>query len=334
MIDSTEFPQADNLLQVAMVADAVNAGHLTDEEIEKYLGLSSDSRQGRYYRKAAQILDLIINNHNVSELTICGQEFVALETQEQRLEYLARCLISTELFYGGLNYIYLNNPTKNQLKDWFVSIYPRSAETAHRRFSTFYHYLTDANLINDMGGSLSIQRFQGAVAIQAQKTETFLNFGQFANPMKDSKTPNPEYIRYEVSSQKLEQANLVHWKLVNGKSEFLNSKSLKPFSNLHIDLYTQEKGSVIIYEMKSVNTKSNFLNQIRKAVSQIYEYRYVYNIPDAILSIVTNQPVSKNEKWILDYLAKDRLIAYEWTDDFKNYQCDDESKKLLGNFAP
>jgi len=83
--------------------------------------------------------------------------------------------------------------------------------------------------------------------------------------------------------------------------------------------------------MKSINSeRSNTLSQIRRAISQLYEYRYIYGQPDASLSIVTNAELSRSQAWLASYLAKDRRIAYEWTTDFQVFHADDASKRLLG----
>ncbi len=85
-----------------------------------------------------------------------------------------------------------------------------------------------------------------------------------------------------------------------------------------------------MYEMKSISHDwTNGMKQIRRAVSQLYEYRYVYGMPEAILSIVTNAEVPKSWKWVTSYLAKDRAIAYEWTSDFVNFHTDALSSALL-----
>ncbi len=133
----------------------------------------------------------------------------------------------------------------------------------------------------------------------------------------------------------MERANLLHWKLVDAKASFLAASGATPHNNAHIDLFAEMKKEFIIYEMKSVNEEStNLLSQVRKAVSQLYEYRFIYARPDARLCIVTNQGVSKENEWILSYLEKDRSIAYEWTDDFVDFNSNPQSKALTGVFAP
>src|SRR5689334_19394567 len=93
-----DFPQADKLNQVAMVADAVKSGHTSDHEIESFIGLDSENRQGRYYRKEAENLGLITTQENNSTLTGLGKSFTDLATPEDRRDFLATLLTNTELF--------------------------------------------------------------------------------------------------------------------------------------------------------------------------------------------------------------------------------------------
>src|SRR4051794_10688541 len=93
-----DFPQADRLNQVAMVADAVKSGRDSDHEIEAFIGLDSENRQGRYYRKAAELVGLITTHDNHSQLTALGRSFTELATQQERTDFLATLLTNTDLF--------------------------------------------------------------------------------------------------------------------------------------------------------------------------------------------------------------------------------------------
>lgn len=50
------FLQADDLYKVIQVAIAVNNRFTSDSDIERFIGLNSAGRQGRYYRLAAEKL--------------------------------------------------------------------------------------------------------------------------------------------------------------------------------------------------------------------------------------------------------------------------------------
>ena len=82
IIKSEEIPQADSLDNVLVTAEAVSKGKTSFQTIAKALGL--DTRQGRYYRKAAEILGLIKNYRNFSVLTPLGHKIVTADRAEQQ----------------------------------------------------------------------------------------------------------------------------------------------------------------------------------------------------------------------------------------------------------
>lgn len=336
MVKTEDFPQADKLLQVGMVAVAVAKDNHEDDAIEAYIGLSSSGRQGRYYRHAATLLGLIENHHNHSQLTSLGYEYASLKGEAARIDFLARCLIETEVFKSALKYIFEYKPTINQLRAWFLAFYPGAKGTANRRFSTFISYLRDADLVSENGGSLNIQRFVGGVVLRKVPLTPHMA-GRTVTKTVSAAPPisTAGALKIDIEMQKRERANQLHWKLIAAKAEFLLKNGCEPKENEHVDLYVESKKGTIFYEMKSIGEdKKNFLPQIRKAVSQLYEYRYIFGKPDAKIAIVTNEEIPATEKWIADYLSIDRSIAYEWTNDFSNFLCTGQSKSLLDEFSP
>jgi hypothetical protein len=336
MIRKADFPQADRLLQVGDVARAIGAEKRSDKEIEAFIGLDSKGRQGRYYRLAAKILGLIENQSNRAVLTPVGQEYKNLHTKAARIDFLARCLIDTPVFREALQYIHKQRPTDDQLRLWFNNFYPGASTTAKRRYSTFVSYLRDAHLLTQSGGTNQLSRYAGAVMKQ---TASSPKKGLYGTPTKDKNAPRADLasgaITYDVDAQKLERANQTHWQLVAAKSAFLGERGWPAYENEQIDLYATTGAQTIIYEMKSINSEtSNQLSQIRKAISQLYEYRFIFNEPKAALCIVTNAAIAKKDAWLLGYLAKDREIAYEWTKDFESFECQADSKSLLKTFSP
>lgn len=150
-LTTSDFPQADEIISVGLVANAVSDGYHTDEEIENYLpGLHSNNRQGRYYRHAAQLLGLIQNSNNYAILTPIGMQFLNCQTEQSRLVFLANRMQQTPLFESALRYIQLHAPNDQQLRDWLLNAYDNaggSQETAERRYKTFIRWLTDVGLI-------------------------------------------------------------------------------------------------------------------------------------------------------------------------------------------
>jgi len=108
---------------------------------------------------------------------------------------------------------------------------------------------------------------------------------------------------------KVERASVVHDLLVRTMSARLSSNDLQPFYNDLIDLYCTIDGTTFIFEMKSTTDK-NQLSQVRSAVSQLYEYRFLHNMDGATLVVVLDKP--PHEPWVIEYLLEDRAMLLCW----------------------
>lgn len=335
MVDTSDFPQADRLEQVGKVAIAVAKGNRSDDEIEDFIGLGSAGRQGRYYRRAAEILGLITTSQNYSSLTALGKEFASISSSTARSDFLAQCLLETPVFRAALDYIFAKKPSEAQLRAWFRNFYPGESSTAGRRYSTFRNYLFECGLIKYVGHQITVSKYSGAVTKQKiSSVEQLRGKSVHQKAVKPPEAWSGQTISYDIDSQKMERANQTHWNLITAKSAFLDHRGFPAFENEHIDLYTHsENGDILLYEMKSI-FENNLIAQIRKAIAQLYEYRFVFSAPNANLCIVTNAPIPKTDTWLLDYLGKDRNIAYEWTEDFENFECSVMSNTILNLFAP
>jgi hypothetical protein len=257
-----------------------------------------------------------------------------LSNKNSQRELLARSLMETTVFSDALRYIRNQNPTDGQLQAWFSNYYPGQKGTAHRRYSTFTAYLKDAQLVD--ASAVKIRASRSTIAVE--KIHNKIQSGIAGKPVKKEaleaiKSTSTGTIKFEISSQKRERANQVHWNLVVAKTAFLKARSLPADDNRLVDLFSSRHADTIIYEMKSLSGK-NLSSQIRHAVAQLYEYRYIFSQPKATLCIVTNSAISKTDSWVTDYLATDRNIAYEWTEDFESFSCTKASKTLLADFAP
>ena len=74
-IQSNDLPQADRIESVVLATVAIANGANTDIAIANQVpGIEGDDRQGRYYRRAAEILGFITNNRNNAQITQKGQE--------------------------------------------------------------------------------------------------------------------------------------------------------------------------------------------------------------------------------------------------------------------
>jgi hypothetical protein len=123
-----------------------------------------------------------------------------------------------------------------------------------------------------------------------------------------------------------EKANCEHARILNLLAARLRFKNIQVFENTFIDLLINVDNQTFIFEVKS-NHGSNTLSQIRKAIGQLYEYRYRINKPQATLCIVLQERPSQD--WIVNYLVNDRKILVCWLVDEVRVECTIECDKIL-----
>lgn len=132
-------------------------------------------------------------------------------------------------------------------------------------------------------------------------------------------TPKPYDRRKELADPELtnikrQRRNLAHKELIDLMESWLRGLGANPQENDHIDLFAKIPGDgSFIFEMKSGG--ESLLEQIRKGLSQLYEYRYRYQnvIGDHHISLCLVLPEDPTSiPWITDYLCTDRGINICW----------------------
>lgn len=117
------------------------------------------------------------------------------------------------------------------------------------------------------------------------------------------------YIISQFSKKKLEQANLNHSKTLFILNCKLNQLGYQAIETKHIDAFSVLDSGPAIFEVKSI-TEENETDQVRCAISQLYEYRFLYSLNNASLWLVLS--VEPFSGWIIDYLVNDRNINVLW----------------------
>lgn len=92
-------------------------------------------------------------------------------------------------------------------------------------------------------------------------------------------------------------------------SAWLGERGIEVKENRLIDAYAQLTSGPAIFEVKSITT-SNEKAQIRSAVGQLLEYRYLHDIPRASLWVVfSSEPVGKQ---MVNFLRDDQSTRVVW----------------------
>ena len=127
--------------------------------------------------------------------------------------------------------------------------------------------------------------------------------------LPEVKADSDPYIISQMARAKLERANTNHEHTLQTLSTFLESNGFVVERSRLVDAYCRLKTGPAIFEVKSI-TPENERPQCRHALSQLYEYRYLYSMPNASLWIVLSEP--PHIIWITDYLQGDRGLGVLW----------------------
>jgi hypothetical protein len=119
------------------------------------------------------------------------------------------------------------------------------------------------------------------------------------------------YIVSQIARVKVEQASRVHSETLELLRRFLHERRLEVTNSRLIDAFSVLSCGPAIFEVKSI-TDANERQQIRHAVSQLYEYRFLHSLFNASLWMVFSAgPASR---WLVDYLLHDRGFRLAWVE--------------------
>jgi hypothetical protein len=342
-IPSDEIPQADLIRDVIKAVVSVSQGAITFQEIA--IAINKTERQGRYYRKAAEIIGLISTPKlNSSVLTPLGRDFIATGATLKN-PLLIQGVLSARFFQRLIPFFEANivrGLTHLEIIHFIVTVSDLVEDSMlRRRLSSVISWLEQLRVIEKRGDRffLSIDNIN--------KTIEILNFNDIDEPVLPATGTLQEYQTVEgrISSAseivtvykdqaRLERANKAHRTLVNLVAKRIREAGGIPKSNQFIDLATTLERD-FIFEMKST-AAGNVNSQIRKGISQLYEYRYLENTPKANLILVIENPLAKDEAWMLDYMETDRDIHLIWDGNDSLYGSEHTRRHLpfLGIQAP
>lgn len=322
-IQSDEIPQADTLSDVVRTIVCVANGGQSFQEIAAAIG--KVERQGRYYRKAAEILGFVvtpIRNHSV--LTPAGQAFVQSNPSIAHPDFVA-ALLNARIFQRLIPYLELRKDvgvTRKEIVNFITSVADITADSmAPRRFSSVVAWLDATGMVTKHGDRhfLSNSWVNQAVPI--------LEFTDVNEPILPRSTDLSEYTTVAARAKKAretivtyrdlvatERADNAHRQLVNLVAQRIKGEGSIPRYNYLIDLATRFDEVDYIFEMKSL-TEGNAKSQIRSGLSQLYEYRYLQNLPEAKLVLVLETRLPRKFRWMVDYLESDRDVLTIWDGD-------------------
>lgn len=333
-IPSEDIPQADVLNDVVQTVEAVATGARTFGDIADALG--KVDRQGRYYRRAAEILGFIHNRHNRSTLTVTGRNFI--DHPARRSELLAEAVLKSRLMQRALPFFEANrkNGVRRQELTRFITevTQPVGESMIPRRVSTVVSWLESIGMIQETDGRYFLRGGlpPGVDIVQYREVD---------EPLLPKKYDLEEYSGVAGSARKAkgvltvmiddaatERAEKAHQMLMNLVAKKVRGVGAIPRNNPIVDLAATVRDDDFLFEMKSTTDK-NVHSQVRRAISQLYEYRYLQNQPSAKLVIVIENPPPDEKKWLVDYVVRDRELLIAWDGDGRTLHCPTEINKEL-----
>jgi hypothetical protein len=332
-VSSSNIPQADKLDNVISLILEAGRGAETDAKLIAGIPTLNTPRQGRYYRNAAEILGFIENHRNHARLTMAGLEFLKNPTLQNPGFIAAVLKIDIIQQLLPLFEIRLNGLTRQELTDYTIAFSaPTGPSVIPRRVSTILSWLRDLQVIKEIDGlyyldksftdHLSVLEVADLEQPLFPVTADLKEYSQIETRIAGAK----EVITIYKDAARLERANIAHQHLVNLVASRITASGCIAKSNALIDLATASDQD-FIFEMKSMGD-TNVRSQIRKGLSQLYEYRYLQHKSEAMLVLVMEKQLPKKEQWMIDYLEQDRAVSIIWNGDGELHGTAQAHKKL------
>jgi len=336
LLPGKAIPQADRLDDVVRLVEAVHKGAHTDVEIGKYLdpGSKDPGRHGRYYRPAAEILGFITNVQNHALLTDLGRQIVKSSGQA-RQDCLLSTVLNNQLFQRVTFFLeqHPNGVLREELIQFIKAVTTLASSTAERRVTTIANYLTAVGALNyrdqkyfldpsvaQRSQPLEIEDIAQPVLVKSKDLKEY-------RTVEERLTKASQTVQILRNEAAVERADNAHRRLVNLVAERLRAAGSLPRYNPLIDLFAPVGKQAYIFEMKSL-TKSNVRSQFRRGLSQLYEYKYLHSLPDAIPVLVIESALPIELNWMQQYLEKDRQVRLIWNGDNELHASPETRKDL------
>lgn len=332
-INSNDIPQADILEDVIKTVIAVSQGHATFQDIASFI--NKVDRQGRYYRRAAELLGLIKNRANTSILTGLGREFVRTNATLQN-PILIQSILGTRIFQRLIAFFetHPEGVSRDEIIEYLSNVTSDIGPSMlPRRVMSLLSWLSALNIIEERNQRYKLKKTvtqQIPLLEFTESDEPILprtsNLGEYRTVHERASGAEQEIAFYR-NQAKLDRADNAHRKLTNLVATRIRSSGSLPRRNAFIDLAARVNELDYIFEMKSI-TDSNAKSQVRSGISQLYEYRYLQNIPDANLVLVLENNLPASIRWMSDYLEMDRNIMLVWDGNNRLYARESTKNRL------
>lgn len=334
-IPSKDVIQADTPERVMATVDAVARGARNDKDIAAAIG-GLDARQGRYYRRAGEVFGFMVRDANHRSVVTPAGKVFANAHQAVKRALFTQAVLSNPLFQRMLPFLEGKGAagvTRDEMEMFLNAVADLGAASmVERRVSSYLGWLVKLGLAKIVGKRWVFDHLPAAVPLvryESNEEPIFPNRFDLNEYQEQAQrvASKHEAIMYYVDRAKQERANTSHEMLVNLMAEHLRQRGAIPKANRYVDLSARWEGDDFLFEMKST-TKKNPHSQIRRGLSQLYEYRYIQNVKKAKLVLVIENPLPKQNRWMEDFLLNDRGVLLVWDGNGK-FNCSPDIRKQL-----
>lgn len=331
---SEDVPQADILEDVVATARAVAGGARSDQDIAR--AIRKDPRQGRYYRRAAEIVGLTLRRHpNLSELSELGQAVVSETDAQHRRVLLSEAVMRADVFRDTFEYIRATQGVTVRDVRRYLLDRGLGRSVAYRRAHTILSWLRELDLIalsDDTYRAIWRPAYGGrAVEIVGPDIE----MEPAPPPIRDlGEMPDIRWVHrpkhedaQETAEEKQEQAATSHRRLIERMATVITVRGSTPLCSGLMDLLAEFPDTRYLFEMKSC-TLRNMRSQVRRGVGQLIEYRYLYRLENPLLCLVLEREPSGRLRWLIDFLWSVGVHVC-WPAGAEGFTCSAQSREAL-----
>jgi hypothetical protein len=265
------------------------------------------------------LLEPVLAGH--SELTNEGANLADARQRPQRRDILIAAVLGSSFFRALLGYIEsagASGRSQTQMVDWMERNTDLTGLTPERRYSTARAWLEDLDLVTRASdGTLIASPFEvSSIALQSDPYQP-LAVGRRALVPFNGSAPDPktevdsETVQYWMDRTRLERATQKHEEIVARAARLARDAGHDVSMNKFVDLFASGASGSYLFEMKT-NNQTNTISQVRKAVSQLYEYQYQQSLESSRLVIALEAEPTGRASWTVEYLVEARGILPVW----------------------
>jgi len=247
-----------------------------------------------------------------------------------------RALLTNPAIHAVLAFIHASGTsgvTEADVANFLTTIARVNHTTAQRREATIRAWLVGADLVASQNDRLVATIAPERVLIRDADNSVIGKPMALLKPLvtpRTAKVPSPPgvSIGYVIDAATHERARREHQRLVEAMAATITAFGAVPEANKYVDLAATIDSKHYLFEMKSTTSESLHA-QVRRAIAQLYEYRYLQELPTGVLCLVLDRRPEGRNGWLVAYLEEDRGIAVCWLEASGKFACSAVSGQQL-----